>query len=94
MRPMTPVAEKLREVNRRKPLLRCFPNNWFKRRAMEHITLHSAHSGVRETPRFRQWKPRGLKYTNGVEFNSVVAPARQSRKPRLEEMQTVGGPQP
>jgi len=58
---------------------------------MEHITLHSAHSCVRETSTFRQCKPRGLKYTNGVEFTSVSALARQSRKRWLEAVQTVGG---
>ena len=94
LRPMTPVAEKLREVNRRKPSFGVSPTIRLKRRTMERIALHSAHSGIRETATVRQCKPFGLKYTNGVEFTSVLALAGQSRKLRLEAVQNSAAPQP
>jgi hypothetical protein len=61
---------------------------------MERITLHSAHSGFRETVTVRQCTPCGLKYTNGVKFTSVLALAGQSRKRWLEAVQNSAAPQP
>ena len=61
---------------------------------MEHITLRSAHCGIRETATVRQCARRGLKHAIGAGLTSDVALAGQGRKLWLETVQPSAAPRP